>query len=252
MTYEETRVDPGTGQSDGASPDGLPQDAYAEAIAQPGQVLDTPSPVKTSSGKFTREVIETLILAVLIFFGVRLIVLNFQVDGSSMFPNLENGEMLLVNRNVYMHFDRNNLVDWLPGVDHKDKDVVYPFHPPERGDIIVFNPPNNSDKPYIKRVIALPGETVSFSGGYVYIDGKKLDEPYLHGVVTKCNRSVCQDVRVPEGDIFVMGDNRENSADSRSFGPVSIDSIIGKAWLTYWPLDDFGLVPHFDYPGISG
>ncbi len=252
MTYEETRVDSSTVQPDGASSNGLPQDGFSSPIAQPDEPFTPPQPVKVSSSKFTREVIETIILAVVIFFGVRLVVLNFQVDGSSMMPNLQNREMLLVNRNVYMHFDVNSLVDWLPGVDHDGEHIVYPFHPPERGDIIVFNPPNNSDKPYIKRVIGLPGETVSFHDGFVYIDGQKLDEPYIKGAITQCNRSVCQDVKIPEGDIFVMGDNRQNSADSRSFGPVSIDSIIGKAWVTYWPLDDFGLVPHFDYPGISG
>ncbi|MFL5761674.1 MAG: signal peptidase I [Thermomicrobiales bacterium] len=252
MTYEETRVDSSNVQSDGPAADGLAQDEYSGTFGQPDPALETSPPAKVSSGKFTREVIETIVLAVLIFFGVRLIVLNFQVDGSSMVPNLHNGEMLLVNRNVYMHFDVNQFVDWLPAVDHESKHVVYPFHPPQRGDIIVFNPPTNSDKPYIKRVIGLPGETVSFKGGYVYIDGEKLDEPYINGAITKCNRQVCEDVKVPNGDIFVMGDNRENSADSRSFGPVSVDSIIGKAWVTYWPFDDFGLVPHYDYPGISG
>jgi signal peptidase I len=252
MTYEETRVELGSDNADGRTPESLADDLTTVIAAQQENLSAPQAPAKASGSKFAREVIETLILAAIIFFGVRLIVLNFQVDGSSMVPNLDDGEMLLVNRNVYMHLDINKYIDVLPFVEHNGEHIVYPFNPPERGDIVVFNPPNRSDKPYIKRVIGLPGETVSFKDGFVYINGHKVKEPYLDGDETKCNRSVCPEVVVPEGSVYVMGDNRENSADSRSFGPVSIESIIGKAWVTYWPLDDFGLVPHYDYPGLSG
>jgi signal peptidase I len=252
MTYEETRVELGSDNADGRTPDGLTDELTTVIPAQQENLPAHQATAKASGSKFAREVIETLILAAIIFFGVRLIVLNFQVDGSSMFPNLDDGEMLLVNRNVYMHFDVNKYIDVFPFVEHDGEHIVYPFNPPERGDIVVFNPPNRSDKPYIKRVIGLPGETVSFKDGFVYINGHKVEEPYLDGDETKCNRSVCPEVVVPEGSVYVMGDNRENSADSRSFGPVSINSIIGKAWVTYWPFDDFGLVPHYDYPGLSG
>ena len=201
-----------------------------------------------TGARAVREILETLLLAVLIFVGVRLVVLNFRVDGLSMFPNLDDREMLLVNRNVYFHFDLNGLLNILPGEDRSGDRIIYPFHPPERGDIIVFNPPVRSDKPYIKRVIGLPGETVSVQDGYVYIDGQRLDEPYINGPITECgNQRRCDPVTVPEGEIFVMGDNRTNSSDSRSFGPVDVDRIIGKAWITYWPTDDIGLVPHQDY-----
>jgi signal peptidase I len=142
-------------------------------------------------------------------------------------------------------------LDIIPGVDRSGQDIVYPFHPPERGDIIVFNPPTVSDKPYIKRVIGLPGETITIADGFVYVNGVKLDEPYIDGAITECNRSKCDPVTVAEGSVFVLGDNRRNSSDSRIFGPIKVDSIIGKAWITYWPFSDFGLVPHFDYPGIS-
>ena len=201
-----------------------------------------------------REVIETILLAVIIFVAVRAVVLNFKVDGLSMMPSFHNGEMLLVNRNAYAHFDSWALVDWLPFVEHDDKNIVYPFDPPERGDVIVFTPPSpGEDKPYIKRIIGLPGETVEIRDEGVYIDGTRLDEPYLEGNPTRCrfgNTEYCGPFTVPEGEIFVLGDNRNNSEDSRYFGPVPEGNIIGKAWVTYWPTDMIGIVPHYDYPEI--
>jgi signal peptidase I len=211
-----------------------------------------PARKQTSGGRAVREVVETLLLALVIFLAVRALVLNFRVDGSSMVPNLKNGEMLLVNRNVYAHFDKNKWLSYLPFVDKDGKDVVYIFHPPQRGDIIVFNPPVSSEKPYIKRVIAIPGDTVQIKDdGYVYVNGVQLDEPYIKPGITKECGFACDPIVIPDGDIFVLGDNRNNSRDSRSFGTVPIDNIIGKAWLTYWPLDLFGLVPHEDYPELK-
>lgn len=226
------------------------------AAADDGQQLEEPSPASSPTGarkgpRVAREIVETLLLALVIFVGVRLVVLNFRVDGSSMVPNLHNQEMLLVNRNVYFHFDLNELRNLLPGEDRDSEDIVYPFHPPERGDIVVFNPPTpvNNDKPYIKRVIGLPGETITFRDGGVFVDGQRLVEPYLDDDSTDCGR--CQAETVDEGEVYVLGDNRDNSQDSRMFGAVDVDSIIGKAWLTYWPMDELGLVPHYDYPEIS-
>ena len=186
-----------------------------------------------SNNRIVREVVETLLLAALIFFLVRLVVLNFRVDGASMVPNLENGQMLLVNRNAYHHFDING-------------SRYYPFDPPERGDVIVFDPPTNSEKPYIKRIIGLPGEEVTFGDGHVLIDGVPLEEAYIEDR-TRCGRSETCDVVVPEGNIYVLGDNRNNSSDSRVFGPVPVDNVIGKAWVSYWPPGDFGFVPHESY-----
>src|SRR5215207_10200430 len=110
--------------------------------------LDGPAeparPVKPKS-RTVREIVETLLLALVIFVGVRLVVLNFRVDGESMEPNLDD-EMLLVNRKGYLHFDLNGVLDALPSVERDGEDIVYPFHPPERGDIVVFDPPvANSD-----------------------------------------------------------------------------------------------------------
>ena len=194
------------------------------------------------------EVVETLILALLIFIAVRTVVLNFRVDGLSMEPTLDTGQMLLVNRPIYFHFDANELVNWLPLVELEGERIVYPFHPPQRGDIVVLHPPIDQGKPYIKRVIGLPGERISLQDGGVYINGERLDEPYLNGLATSWPGSLAaEELRVPEGQVFVMGDNRNNSTDSRYFGPIDIDEIIGKAWISYWPSDAAGILQTPDY-----
>jgi len=111
----------------------------------------------------------------------------------------------------------------------------------------VFNPPNGDSKPYIKRIIATEGQHVTFADDHVFVDGVQLDEPYITKP-TECDTREYCDVVVPEDNVFVLGDNRTASSDSRYFGPVPIDSIIGKAIFTYWPLKEVGLVPHYDYP----
>jgi signal peptidase I len=220
------------------TPDGnispaLPRDSRPDAF--PPEPATAPAPsAKSQAGRAVREIVETLLLAALIFFLVRLVVLNFRVDGESMLPNLDDGEMLLVNRNAYQYFDFGG-------------ERYYPFDPPERGDVIVFDPPTGSDKPYIKRVIGLPGEEVTFSDGKVFIDGELLDEDYIEER-TGCGRRLDHcDVVVPDGYVFVLGDHRTNSSDSRSFGAVPVENIVGKAWLSYWPADDVGFVPHESY-----
>jgi len=207
-------------------------------------------PATRKAGRAVREIVETLVLAALIFFAVRMVVLNFRVDGNSMVPNLQNEQMLLVNRNAYRSFDLSPIANLLPGEDPEETDEFYPFDPPERGDIIVFEPPTNSDKPYIKRIIGLPGEEVSFRDGKVLVNGTELDEEYIDKP-TRCQSGEMCDLVVPEDSVFVLGDNRNNSSDSRSFGPVSLDRVVGKAWLSYWPPSDIGFVPHYEYDGIS-
>lgn len=207
------------------------------ADALPVPVTDEePRAAKGQASRALREILETLALAALIFFLVRLVVLNFRVDGESMLPNLDDGQMLLVNRNAYQFYDIGG-------------DRFYPFDPPERGDVIVFDPPTKSDKPYIKRVIGLPGEEVTFRNGLVFVDGETLDEDYIE-YPTNCRvrrEEVC-DAIVPEDHVFVLGDHRTNSSDSRVFGSVPVGNIVGKAWLSYWPVDDIGFVPHETYP----
>lgn len=206
-------------------------EAFPAAEATP-----TSSSRDNQAGRAVREIIETLLLAALIFFLVRLVVLNFRVDGVSMAPNLHNEQMLLVNRNAYRSVAVN-------GTEY------FPFDPPERGDVIVFDPPNESDKPYIKRIIGLPGEEITFGDGRVFVDGELLAEDYINDR-TRCGQRDTCDVVVPEDSVYVLGDNRGNSSDSRVFGPVPIENIIGKAWLSYWPPADVGLVPHESYNGM--
>lgn len=194
-----------------------------------------------------REVVETLVLAALIYFGVQTVIPPYAVDGASMNPNLQDGERLLINRPVYTHFDLNAVWNIIPGVDREGTAVVYPFHAPERGDIVVLEPPVTSDRPYIKRVIGLPGDEIAFRDGYVFINGDQLDEAYLDGSITTCDGDRHCELTVPEGTVYVLGDNRNNSADSRYFGPVSLNAIIGKAWIANWPLDRIGFIPEADY-----
>jgi signal peptidase I len=195
-----------------------------------------------------REPLETIALAVAIYLSVQLLVPPYAVDGASMSPNLRDGERLLVNRSVYAHFDLNRVWNLVPGVERDGEAIVYPFHAPERGEIIVFQPPGvDAGKPYIKRVIGLPGDEVAFADGHVTIDGERLDEDYIEGPITLCHRLAHCRETVPAGMVYVLGDNREHSADSRMFGPVPIDRIVGKAWLANWPLDNVGFIPGVDY-----
>ncbi|HET8523185.1 MAG TPA: signal peptidase I [Thermomicrobiales bacterium] len=212
---------------------------------------ETPDANPPSQHPITRgisEILKTVALAAVIFIIARALILPYEVDGSSMVPNLQNHERVLVNQTVYYHFDVNKLINLLPGEDRTTTHEIFPFHSPSRGDIVVLHPPVQTDKPYIKRVIGLPGETITFRNGSVFINGTKLDEPYLHNVPTYCFRSEFCDIGpIPAGYVFVLGDNRTNSSDSRYFGPVKIDDIVGKAWFTNWPLGTFGRLPHYKY-----
>ena len=232
---------------DGSDPlDFVPYDTPVDSNQQPLPMVTT-EPAKGKRGGVIREIAETALIALVIFLLVRTLVLNFRVDGTSMMPNLVNGELLIVNRNAYDSYDLYGLIDWIPGVEHANAKEVTPFSDPTRGDIIVFQPPVNSDKPYIKRIVGLPGETVEIRDGGVFIDGELLDEPYIEAGITECTGPYCGPITIPDGQIWVMGDNRRNSSDSRVFGPVDINSVQGETWITYWPLSEFGLVHSPDY-----
>lgn len=210
---------------------------------QPAIVRNQPSRVRRISGAI--RFISTIVAIVLL---IRAFVSPFEVDGRSMSPNLHNHDRVFVNRARYLHIDINRILNVIPGVDREGADIWFPFDTPNRGDIVVLNPPGDSDKPYIKRVIGLPGESISFRDGYVYINGQKLNEPYIDGAKTFCEgRSWCSMESIPDGMVFVLGDNRPDSEDSRFFGPVSVDDLLGKAWLTNWPLSDAGRIPSYDY-----
>lgn len=152
----------------------------------------------------------------------------FYIPSLSMYPTLHVGDRVLVNK------------------------VSYHLHDVERGDIVVFERPasetSSTIPDLIKRVIGLPGESVAFDNGSVYVDGRKLDESYLPaGTVTSSanapNKCTLQaPCIVPPGDVWVMGDNRGDSKDSRYFGPIPQSSIVGKAFVRVWPLGRFGLL----------
>ena len=204
--------------------DASPQAPAPEPVAVPGA---TPAPSRTAGwGKAIRELIETLALTLVIFLLVRFAAPNFRIEGFSMEPNFHDGQYLFVNRLIYM------------------------LHPPERGDVIVLVPPTSTSRDYIKRVIGLPGERVEIVSGRVLIGGQELQEPYPLNPGTYSFGPVT----VGSDEYLVLGDNRDNSSDSHSWGMLSAKEIIGKAWITYWPLDLIGWVPSYSYttpPGIK-
>ena len=119
--------------------------------------------------------------------------------------------------------------------------IAYAFHEPERGDITVFHPPGNRRGDYIKRIIGLPGDTVEIEKGAVYVNGTELHEPYIKDAPNYTFNSI----KVPENQYFVLGDNRNNSNDSHSGWMVPRQNIIGRAWLSIWPPDEWELVPNY-------
>lgn len=170
-----------------------------------------------------REVLLTLLLALCIFLAVQLTLESCQVEGFSMENSLLDGQRLLVVK------------------------VNYWFGDPQRGDVIIFHSPQEPGKNLIKRVIALPGEWVEIKDGKVYITDTNdntftLDEPYVVG-----NNQPYPRTKVPEGCYFVLGDNRNHSSDSRKWGMLPRENIVGKAWLCYWPLSDWHLLPGYSY-----
>lgn len=215
-----------------------------------GAPLEHPEPTgRRRALTFARELIETILLTLVIFVAVRTLVVNFRVDGESMYPSLKNGQYLLVNKAVFFHFDLNAVRNILPGQDRQGTDEVYLFHPPQRGDIIVFDPPLRSDKPYVKRVIGLPGDRITVHDNSVYVNDKALAENYIAAPPHYTYPLTGGEFTVPAGTIFVLGDNRNNSSDSHVFGQVPLDNVIGKAIISYWPPDGFGFIPHERYVG---
>jgi len=171
-------------------------------------------------GKSTlREIVETVLLTLLVFLAIRALIQNFRIEGTSMEPNLHDGQYLIINK------------------------LVYYLHPPERGDVVVFHYPRNPRRDFIKRIVGLPGEKVEVKGERLFINSEELEEPYaLH-----TGGYAWGPQRLGKDEYFVLGDNRISSSDSRNWGPLPRDAIIGKAWISYWPPQHLGLVPHYSY-----
>ena len=169
-----------------------------------------------------REVIETIVLTVVIFLLIQTVVRNFRVVGNSMEPNLHDGQYLIVDK------------------------ISYRLGEIKRGDVIVFEPPNRPGEDYVKRVIGLPGELVEVRHGQVFINNEPLDEPYIMrpGSYSMSPR------RVGPNELFVLGDNRNQSSDSHDWGMLSQDKVVGKAWISYWPPSQWGVIPR-DAPAAT-
>lgn len=166
--------------------------------------------------RFLRDVLETVLPALLIAVLINVFVGQAtRVEGQSMEPNLHTDQRLVVEK------------------------VSYRFHGPQRFDVVVLEMPSQGDELLIKRVIGLPGETVEIKDGHVYINDEQLQESFTDEMTQPGRYG---EVTVPPLHVYVLGDNRDRSNDSRSFGPVPIKSVVGRAWLSYWPLERVGLV----------
>ena len=170
-----------------------------------------------------REALDLIVLIGAIYALVNLTTVRFIVQGPSMQPNFADNQFLVVSRVNYLLGD------------------------PERGDIIVFHAPNNTDEDYIKRVIGVPGDIVEFIDTQVFVNGEALDEPYIN---EPCGQTQCRDNRWEVGpdEYFVLGDNRNRSQDSPEIGLVPRDLIVGEVLVRYWPPEEWGVVSRINYP----
>ena len=172
-------------------------------------------PPKTRSSRVVLDAIETLLLALVLFLGINLITARIRVDGPSMQPTLYNGEYVLVNR------------------------LAYKWAKPHLGEVIVFRFPRNPRQEYVKRVIGTQGDEVYIANEQVFVNGQLLDEPYIAAAPQDHGRW-----NVPDGSLFVLGDNRNDSSDSREWEFVPLENVVGKALVVYWPPSAWDLIAH--------
>lgn len=192
----------------------VPMPPFASEIANSVPEKKEPTIIDQIGGAI-KETLETIIPAIVIALLINLFLAQAtKVYGQSMEPNLHTNERLIVEK------------------------VSYKFHSPVRDDIVVVKVESASKELLIKRIIGLPGETVQVQNGQVLINGLPLDEPYL----ARPTLGTYGPIQVPTDHVFVMGDNRNASNDSRAFGPVAFDKIVGRAWVSYWPLEEAGMV----------
>jgi len=170
---------------------------------------------KSKVRSFLVEMIQTVLLALIFYFLIDSFFPRVRVENISMKPTLQPGELLLVNK------------------------LAYQFGEPDHGDVVVFHYPLNESEDYIKRVIGVPGDEVLIQNGTVTVNGTVLDEPYI--AASPSYRGAWQ---VPEDQIFVLGDNRNQSSDSHTWGFVPYKDLVGKALVVYWPLDQIKLLTH--------
>jgi len=187
----------------------------------PPPIADTPAP-RPPWRSLLREIVETVLLTVLIYVSVNFATGRFKVEGSSMEPSFHPEQYVLVDK------------------------ISYRLRAPQRGDVVIFHYPQATERDFIKRIIGLPGETVDIHGGAVQINGQPLTEPYISAPPGYSNKWVLE-----ADQYFVLGDNRNSSSDSHSWGPLAQHYMIGRAVLVYWPPQQWGLVPHYAYDNIA-
>ena len=193
-------------------PDTQPQ------IPQSEQPQPEPVTEQTTNWKrFILDILETLVLAVVLYFGINAVSARVRVDGFSMRPTLQDGEYILVNK------------------------LAYKFSEPQRGDIIVFVFPVNPEEDLIKRIIGIPGDTVTVQDGVLSVNGTAVNEPYINA--PPAYNGTWQ---VPEGNLFVLGDNRNDSRDSHQWGLLPMQNVIGRSVLIYWPPEEWQIIRHLN------
>jgi len=197
------------------NPSPTPYVPTAQAEAGDMTLVQEAQPASTKSIRsVVGEILETIVLTLIIFFAIQALVRNFRVVGTSMEPNLHNGQYLIIDK------------------------VSYRFSDPQVGDVVVFEPPNRPGEDYVKRIIGLPGQLVEIRNGQVYIDNRPLKEPYT---VRRGSYSM-EPRRVGPNEYFVLGDNRDSSSDSHMWGMLPRANIVGRAWISYWPPSSWGLI----------
>lgn len=178
-------------------------------------------------GAFFLDILEVIVFSVAIFLFVYLLILQpHKIKGASMEPNFPDGEYLLTDK------------------------VSYRFNEPARGQVIVFEAPTENGDEFIKRIIALPGETITIKENTIYINNKKLEENYISESIKTSSGAFLKEgenIRVPEENYIVLGDNRNFSSDSRTWGFVPKEKITGRAWFVYWPPKSIGAIDKITY-----
>ncbi len=232
-----------TNDAGGATPDPLPE---AEPALEPA--AGDPQAPKPKSGSWVREVATTLVEAAALYLLLAMMFGRFEIKQVSMEPTFHEGQYVLVNRlGTWADWALARGGDALSALGAQpayatDGTPVAPRFGPSRGQVVVLYRPEYNEDALIKRVVGLPGETVEVRGGAVWINGQVLSEPYLNGVTTdRCDR-YCT-VTLAANQYFVMGDNRPHSNDSRSFGPITADQIVGEVVLRYLPIDKVTFFP---------
>ena len=184
-----------------------------------------------------REAIETVALVLFFVLVLQSAIQNYRVEGPSMLPYMENLDRVLVNKLGYTAIDAERAIGWIPSVDVEEGTVWRPMGEPSVGDVVVFRWPVDERQFFVKRIIGLPGDTIRIERGVVYRNGSPLEEPYIeHESYETIVGRIIQ-----EGEYYVLGDNRAQSDDSRRWGSVPEENIIGEVWLTYWPFNRFTL-----------